>query len=192
MKQWAKSHLLGPVFIALNEALGSLITGNLPARWIFRAFAYVVPIADIRVRGVKIKVIVPFHHLGNYDALRHWEAREPETLDWIDSMNAGDILADVGSSTGTESLYAAKKENGPSQILAFDSGLSDSLVLCHNLGLNNMSNVHLYISELSDSSGWSQITDVSNYFALKRQEQRVNLRYRTWSTSVDDVIESPP
>jgi predicted RNA methylase len=48
------------------------------------------------------------------DKLSMWRAdtlltKEPETIHWIDRMQSGEILVDIGASTGIYSLYAAKR-----------------------------------------------------------------------------------
>src|SRR6516225_6500482 len=52
---------------------------------------------------------VVFYCLGD---LALWRARtllakEPETIEWIDSFRAGDVFWDVGANVGLYSLYAA-------------------------------------------------------------------------------------
>ena len=40
-----------------------------------------------------------------------FNSKEPETLEWIDSIPGGSILWDVGANIGLYSIYAAKKIN---------------------------------------------------------------------------------
>ena len=38
-----------------------------------------------------------------------FSSKEPETLEWIDSLPEGSVLWDVGANVGLYSVYAAKK-----------------------------------------------------------------------------------
>ncbi len=50
---------------------------------------------------------------------RHGYAAEPDTLRWIDGLEAGTILWDIGASVGLYSLYAGLR--GDLQVLAFEA-----------------------------------------------------------------------
>lgn len=63
--------------------------------------------------------------------------KEPETLEWIDSMSGDDVLYDVGANVGIYSLYAAKK------------GLTVFAFEPESLNYAEL-NKHIYSNELAD------------------------------------------
>lgn len=70
------------------------------------------------------------------DAAR-WRAetlasKEPETLDWIDRFDAGDIFWDIGANTGPYVMYAATAGRA-SQIIAFEPSPWNSWVLAEQI-----------------------------------------------------------
>lgn len=62
--------------------------------------------------------------------------KEPETLEWIDSFDQGDIFWDIGANIGLYSLYAAIGKAG--QVLSFEPGLSNAYILNRNIELNGL------------------------------------------------------
>jgi FkbM family methyltransferase len=114
------------------------------------------------VRGIAIKCILPLDQIGIFDTARAWETREPETLDWIDTFRPDEVFVDIGSSFGTESLYAAKKQNGPQRIIAFDCDLLPSHYFTLNLRINAVRNVDFYFMPLSDKPEFIEFSCPSN------------------------------
>jgi FkbM family methyltransferase len=132
------------IFARLNQS-----SFWLSSSWIYGIFTFINPNPLVTVRGIRIRVVLPIDQVGFYNTVKAWETREPETLDWIDRMQADDIFIDVGSSFGTESLYAALKANGPKQIIAFDADLIPSHYFAMNLKINHVEKVQLYFLALS-------------------------------------------
>ena len=62
--------------------------------------------------------------------------KEPDTIRWIDSLPAGDVLWDIGANVGTFSLYAAKRRG--LRVLAFEPSAGNYMVLCRNIQLNGL------------------------------------------------------
>lgn len=67
-----------------------------------------------------------------------WRARtlltkEPETIEWIDSFDAGTILWDIGANIGCYSLYAAMKKVN---VLAFEPSAINYYILNKNIEIN--------------------------------------------------------
>jgi FkbM family methyltransferase len=60
--------------------------------------------------------------------------KEPETLEWIDSMHVGAVLWDIGANIGLYSCYAAKVKK--SQVYAFEPSVFNLELLARNIYLN--------------------------------------------------------
>lgn len=82
---------------------------------------------------------ITFYCLGDF-AL--WRARtlftkEPETIEWIDDFQEGDVFWDVGANVGVYTLYAATTHK--LQVLAFEPSASNYLLLNRNVEINKLS-----------------------------------------------------
>ncbi len=61
--------------------------------------------------------------------------KESKTYDWLETMEDGDTLWDVGACVGVYSLYAAKKGHC---VFAFEPASFNYFVLCENIRLNDL------------------------------------------------------
>lgn len=82
----------------------------------------------------------PVHFRGGHGRLV-WRVdsffeEEPDTVVWLDSMSADDVLWDVGSNVGMYSLYAAKLRR--STVYAFEPESQNYATLCENIALNGV------------------------------------------------------
>ena len=73
--------------------------------------------------------------------LTHWRAekflsKEPETLEWIDGFNDGDVLWDIGANVGVYAIYAAL--NPTIKVVCIEPMPGNYSVLCRNIEINNM------------------------------------------------------
>jgi FkbM family methyltransferase len=156
---------------------------------IFDFFGRVLPIPQTIVRGVPIKIILPLNQVGVYNTFKDWEKREPEVLDWIDGFEKDCIFFDVGASFGTETLYAALKNEGPKKIVSFDLDLESSFNLAYNISLNNITNVDHYFLALSNGLNLISYKCVTQYYYIEGRQQYDNVTYRTISISMDQFID---
>lgn len=105
-------------------------------------------------RGLKLKFSVP-------NPLCHWRvttfsSKEPETLEWIDSIREGSVLWDVGANIGLYSVYAAKRKN--CGVWAFEPSVFNLELLARNIFLNRLTEqVCLVPLALNDGLGVSQL-----------------------------------
>jgi FkbM family methyltransferase len=60
--------------------------------------------------------------------------KEPDTIQWIDCFEPGDVFWDVGANIGTFSLYAARRRGV--RVLAFEPSAANYMVLCKNVEIN--------------------------------------------------------
>jgi FkbM family methyltransferase len=88
--------------------------------------------------------------------LKTFSTKEPETLEWIDSIPEGSVLWDVGANIGLYSVYAAKRKY--CEVWAFEPSVFNLELLARNIFLNNLTNkVFIVPLALSDSLGASQL-----------------------------------
>ena len=63
---------------------------------------------NVKYNDIKMQFAVP-NHLNQY-RVDTFSIKEPETLNWIDSLPEESELWDVGANIGLYSIYAAKKK----------------------------------------------------------------------------------
>lgn len=80
--------------------------------------------------------------------------KEPETLEWIDSIPEESVLWDVGANIGLYSIYAAKARN--CRVYAFEPSVFNLELLARNIFLNTLQNkITIVPIALSDKVGAS-------------------------------------
>jgi FkbM family methyltransferase len=62
--------------------------------------------------------------------------KEPETLEWVDSIPEGSVLWDVGANIGLYAIYAAKARN--CRVYAFEPSVFNLELLARNIFLNSL------------------------------------------------------
>jgi len=88
-------------------------------------------LAIIEINGQKIKYEV--HAAGwRYKTLLE---KEPETIEWIDAIEAGETLWDIGANIGIYSIYAASKGI---KTVAFEPHYANYYQLCHTISINGL------------------------------------------------------
>ncbi|OGR25437.1 MAG: hypothetical protein A2139_07420 [Desulfobacca sp. RBG_16_60_12] len=177
------------IFGPINSFLSFLVEKTQISKRIFDFFGRVLPIPKTIIRGVPIKIILPLNQVGVYNTFKNWEEREPEVLDWIDGFEKDCIFFDVGASFGTETLYAALKNDGPKQIVSFDLDLESSFNLAYNISLNNISNVEHYLLALSDGFNLNSYMCVTQYYYVEGRKQHDNVTYKTISIEMDKFVD---
>ncbi len=65
-----------------------------------------------------------------------FSSKEPETLEWIDSIPRGAIMWDIGANIGLYSIYAAKIRN--LNVIAFEPSVFNLEFLARNIYLNRL------------------------------------------------------
>ncbi len=65
-----------------------------------------------------------------------FSTKEPETLDWIDSLAPGSVLWDIGANIGLYSCYAAKARG--CHVFAFEPSVFNLELLARNIYLNGL------------------------------------------------------
>ena len=103
------------------------------------------------------------------------ETKEPETLEWLDTIQAGDILYDIGANIGLytvagwakarkvehEKRKATHRDNWnktrPTQVFAFEPHFTNYFCLNMNIEANGMQGVYAYCLSLGDKNSMSHI-----------------------------------
>jgi FkbM family methyltransferase len=89
---------------------------------------------EIEHSGIKLKFAVP-NWLSNYRA-DSFSTKEPETIEWIDSMTEGSVVWDIGANVGIYSCYAARRRN--CRVFAFEPSVFNLELLARNIFLNEL------------------------------------------------------
>jgi FkbM family methyltransferase len=75
------------------------------------------------------------------NSLNRWRVetfstKEPETLEWIDSLEDNAVLWDIGANVGLYSIYAAKTKN--SRVFSFEPSIFNLELLARNIFINKL------------------------------------------------------
>ena len=177
------------LFTLVNALLSKLCESRFVPSVLFKVFSRILPVATATVRGVQIKAVLPLNEAGVFSQFRRWETRDPEVLDWLDSLEPDTVLFDVGASFGNEALYAALKKGGPRRIVCFDLDLRSTFYLAYNLHINHITKVDPYHAAISSKSGFIRHEQPTNYACVAGQPKYDRVSHRTWSLALDDFIE---
>jgi FkbM family methyltransferase len=126
-------------------------------------------------------------------------SKEPETLEWIDSLPHGCVLWDVGANVGLYSVYAAKHRG--CRVFAFEPSVFNLELLARNAFLNGVSDrVCLVPLALSDATGASQLKMTSTdwggalstfgrEFGFDGKAIQQVFEFRTLGVSMEDAVQ---
>ena len=68
-------------------------------------------------------------------------AKEPETVQWIETFKKGDVFWDIGANIGAYSLVAAKYHQGSVPVYAIEPSFLNFAQLCKNIALNKCDDI---------------------------------------------------
>jgi FkbM family methyltransferase len=122
------------VFDTISDGVIAAARLNRPIR-LYRAFAERIDaVKRVEVNGTAIT----FDANDELHLLRAgWiHAKEPETIEWIDSFAAGDVLYDIGANVGVFSLYGALHR--ACDVYAFEPEAKNYACLNRNILLNRL------------------------------------------------------
>jgi FkbM family methyltransferase len=111
-------------------------------------------VQSVTHNDIKMRFTVP--NQLNYFRVDTFSTKEPETLDWIDSLSSDSTLWDIGANIGLYSIYAAKAKN--CQVFAFEPSVFNLELLARNIFLNDLQNqITIIPFALSDKIGSNQM-----------------------------------
>lgn len=88
--------------------------------------------------------------------VKSFSSKEPETLQWIDSIPRGAVVWDVGANIGLYSCYAAKARD--CQVFAFEPSVFNLELLARNIYLNGLTDKIIIVPlPLSDAMSVSTL-----------------------------------
>jgi len=88
----------------------------------------------IKYNGIELAFFVP-NRISNF-RFETFSTKEPETLEWIDSIPRGSVLWDIGANVGLYTCYAARTRG--CKIFAFEPSVFNLELLARNIFINNL------------------------------------------------------
>lgn len=88
----------------------------------------------IKYNGIELAFFVP-NRISNF-RFETFSTKEPETLEWIDSIPRGSVLWDIGANVGLYTCYAARARG--CKIFAFEPSVFNLELLARNIFINNL------------------------------------------------------
>lgn len=99
-----------------------------------RVAELLVPTVDVAVDGSHLAFYSPSAR-SLHDTGRFYE-NEPDTIRWLNTLSAEDVLWDIGANIGAFALYAAKARD--CRVVAFEPSAASHAVLTRNIELNGL------------------------------------------------------
>lgn len=147
--------------------------------------------------GVELRFVTP-NPLCEWRA-KTFSSKEPETLEWIDSMPEQSIVWDIGANVGLYSVYAAKKRN--CRVFSFEPSVFNLELLARNIYLNGLTErISIVPLPLSDQLGVSQmrmtttewggaLSTFDREFGWDGQQIRQVFQFPTIGLTMNDAVE---
>ena len=114
-------------------------------------------------------------HIGrSLDLYGEWAEGELDLLGLL--LRPGDTVVDVGANLGTHTVFFAQRVGPSGAVLAFEPQRIVFQMLCANLALNGLFNVHAHPAAVGRAAGVRELPDVrydqpSNYGGVSLVEQ---------------------
>ena len=132
--------------------------------------------------------LLHFHMYGEYTEFRVRTilTKEPETIQWIESMRPGEHLWDIGANIGIYTCFAGLQGV---RVSAFEPSPTNFWLLNQNVHLNSLNKVRCLPIAVSGSTGLVGFTvDLNPAAAGVNQISSLTDGLRTQSYSLDDLI----
>lgn len=159
------------------------------------------PVLTVKTKSGTLQFFCPGH--AAFWQAEKFQISEPETIEWIDTFDTGDVLWDIGANVGAYSLYAALKPG--LKVLAFEPAAVNYYVLNRNIEMNKIDNVASYCLAFNNVScldyfymSGTQLGGAPHSFAqpIDWQGQSFAAKFRQTALgfSIDDFIDrfAPP
>jgi len=128
-----------------------------------------------------------------------FSSKEPETLEWIDSIPRGSVVWDIGANVGLYSCYAAKARG--CRVVAFEPSVFNLELLARNVFLNGLTEavtiVPVALSEramvnalnMSSTQWGGALSTFGETWGFDGQPLQKKFEYRTVGMSMDQALE---
>ena len=158
-KQISRRNLVSTAARGIDRALGVIMptrVGQIVAR---RAIAQVMDQSvNVGYHGVALTLATP-NSINSYRA-DTFATKEPETLEWIDSIPVGSTLWDVGANVGLYACYAAAARR--CTVLAFEPSVFNLELLARNVFRNGLTDrITIVPNPLTSTIGTSALSMTS-------------------------------
>lgn len=112
------------------------------------------PVATVRCGNTTVRYSVPSRMaLWRVETLR---TKEPETIEWIESLGPGEVLVDIGANVGLYSIWAAATRG--TKVFAFEPESQNFALLNRNIQLNSLGEkVIAWCAAISDESRFDRL-----------------------------------
>lgn len=185
----------------IKQILGSLIVKTKSSRAIGFMYERVFlerwnSFEKIGYKGTQVAFANP-NQITQY-RISTFATKEPETLEWIDGFDKGEVFWDIGANIGLYSCYAALSRN--CKVIAIEPSPFNLELLARNINLNNLANSVTVIplaltSELKRDTlrmstlihGEAMSTFGENYDHLGLPMNAI-FQYPTHGISMDDLL----
>lgn len=143
---------------------------------------------------------IPTPNLLCFTRAKTFSSKEPETLEWIDSIPEGSVIWDVGANIGLYSVYASKTRN--CRVWAFEPSVFNLEILARNIFTNNLTQmiciVPLALSEkkgancmqLTTTDWGGALSTFGESFGWDGKPLEKVFEYKTLGISMDDAISN--
>ena len=182
---------IGYLLVALSK--------NFMGPYIFRQFAINIFSQPkiVIFKGMKLKFIAP-NPLNIY-RINTFETKEPDTLEWINSIPLNSIVWDVGANIGLYSVYAAMARDA--RVYSFEPSVFNLELLARNIELNGLQKkICIIPTPLSNKLSFNmfQMSNTEWGGALSTFEHKINqdgellkkvFEYQTLGISMDDMCD---
>ena len=138
------------------------------------------------------------NRLSNYRADSYF-SKEPETIEWLESMECNSILWDIGANVGLYSLYAAKQKRA--EVIAFEPSVFNLELFARNVSANKLyDQITIFPLALSDreasgsfnmsSPDWGgALSTFDKDYDQFGKEMEVKFKYELMGVSGDFVVK---
>ena len=155
-RRMSRSNLGTSAARGIDRAFGAIMPTRVGQVFARRATAQVMDQSvEVRHHGVALTLATP--NWINYYRADTFSSKEPETLEWIDSIPEGSTLWDVGANVGLYACYAAAARR--CAVVAFEPSVFNLELLARNVFRNGLTDrITIVPNPLTSTVGTSSMS----------------------------------
>jgi FkbM family methyltransferase len=151
----------------------------------------------VSYHGADLTLCIP-NSLNHFRA-QTFATKEPETLEWIESMPEGSVLWDIGANVGLYSCFAATARR--CRVIAFEPSVFNLELLARNIFLNGLTDKIVIVSlplfevlaedtlNLTTTSWGGALSSFGVTHGFDGCEMSKVFEFRTLGLSMDDAVK---